>query len=300
MNTPEWPSFSTEPGVYHDTISTNINGQAVTQIYSGTVSGPVSFRACTISDTLDICDEKSLITISSGPPSTVIVHPNVIAEATNPQSPERYVQVGAQVMDVYANPVEYGTAVYFTLIPNDIADIEGNSTTGTPRPYHPDSVEGWAFSRILFGCYASNDVLQVVALSAGDSVSVGDTSQAFPLPIYDPYIAMGADPGNLWCNSNSCFETADSHITALLKDGGDCPVENGLIIFTALVAGSIIGPTSVYTDSTGIAETDYRIRGCEIPTPPDGVPQIETGVRAALFGYPDVEEEVSIICARPQ
>jgi len=300
MNTPEWPSFRTVSGVYHDTISTNINGQAVTQIYSGSVSGPVSIRACTVSDTLNICDEKSLITISSGPPYTVIVHPNVKAEATNPQSPERYVQVGAEVMDIYANPVEYGTAVYFTLIPNDIANIEGNSTTGTPRPYHPDSVDGWAFSRILFGCYASNDILQVVALSAGDSVSVGDTSQAFLLPIYDPYIAMGADPGNLWCVSNSCSVSDTADITALLKDGGDCPVEDGLIIFTALVAGTIIGPTSVYTDSTGIARTVYRIRGCEIPTPPDGVPQIETGVRATLFGYPDVEEEVSIICARPQ
>ncbi|UCC78471.1 MAG: hypothetical protein JSW64_09300 [Candidatus Zixiibacteriota bacterium] len=302
QGTPEWPSFRTEPGVYHDTIDTNINGQAITQIYSGTVSGAVSIRACTVPgpDPLFVCDEKSLITISSGPPYTVIVSYNVIAEATSSSSPERYVQVGALVSDFYANPVEYGTAVYFTLIPNDIAEIEGNSTTGTPRPYHPDSVEGWAFSRILFGCFASNDTLQVVALSAGDSVAVGDTSQPFPLPIYDPSISLLADPGNLWCISNSCAVSDTSFITALLKDGGDCPVEGGRIIFVALVAGSIIGPTSVYTDLTGLAETMYRIRGCEIPTPPTGVPQLETGVRATLFGYPDVEEEVSIICARPQ
>lgn len=301
--TPEWPSFRTQYGVRHDTVETNINGQAITQIYSGTVSGAVSIRACTIPlppESLFVCDEKSLITISSGPPDNVIVSYNVRAEAANPNSPERYVQVGALVSDYYANPVEYGTAVYFTLIPNDIAEIEGNSTTGTPRPYHPDSVEGWAFSRILFGCFASNDTLQVVALSAGDSVAVGDTSQQFPLPIYDPSISLLADPGNLWCVSNSCSVSDTSDITALLKDGGDCPVEGGRIIFVALVAGSIIGPTSVYTDSTGLAETMYRIRGCEIPTPPTGVPQLETGVRATLFGYPNVEEEVSIICARPQ
>ena len=139
-----------------------------------------------------------------------------------------------------------------------------------------------------------------MALSAGDSVAVGDTSQPFPLPIYDPSISLLADPGNLWCTSNSCAVSDTSDITALLKDGGDCPVDGGRIVFVALVAGTIIGPTSVYTDSTGLAETKYRIRGCEIPTPPDGVPQIETGVRASLFGYPEVEEEVSIICARPQ
>ena len=241
-----------------------------------------------------------MITISSGPPYSVVVSYNIIAEATNPNSPERFVQVGAGVWDYYANPVEYGTAVYFTLIPNDIAEIEGNSTTGTPRPYHPDSVEGWAFSRIIYGCFASNDTLQVVAMSAGDSVAVGDTSQPFPLPIYDPNISLLADPGNLWCISFSCDDSDTSDITALLKDGGDCPVENGRIVFTALVAGSIIGPTSVYTDITGLAETMYRIRGCEIPMRPDNIPQIETGVRAILFGYPNVEEEVSIICARPQ
>ncbi len=301
--TPERPSFDTEPGVYHDTMATNINGQAVVQIYSGEVSGSVSIRACTIPlppDSLFVCDEKSLITISSGPPATVIAHFNSIAEATNPQTPERYVQVAAQVMDVYANPVEYGTAVYFTLIPNNIADIEGNSITGAPRPYHLDSVEGWAFSRILFGCYAALDLIQVVATSAGDSTAVGDTSDAFPLPIYAPVISLLADPGNLWCTSNSCFVSDDSDIMALLTDGGGCPVEGGLIVFSAVVAGSIIGPTLVYTDSVGVAETIYRITGCEIPTQPSGIPMIETAVRASLFGYPDVEEEVSLTCARPQ
>jgi hypothetical protein len=300
QGTPDWPSFRTEPGVYNDTIPTNINGQAIVQIYSGRISGAVSIRACTISDTLFVCDEKSLITISSGPPYTISAHYNVIAEATNPESPERYVQVGAEVRDFYANPVEYGTAVYFTLIPNNVADIEGNSTTGTPRPYHPDSVEGWAFSRILFGCFASNDSLQVIALSAGDSVSVGDTSQRFPLPIYDPNISLGADPGNLWCGGFDCDSTDTSFITALLKDGGDCPVEGGEIRFVAVVAGTIIGPSIVFTDSTGLAETIYMIRGCEIPVQPSGIPTIETAVRAILFGYPDVEQEVTIICSRPQ
>jgi hypothetical protein len=281
IGTPERPSFDTEP--------------------SGTVSGAVSIRACTISDTLFVCDEKSLITISSGPPYTVLVSHNNIAEATNANSPERYVQVGAEVIDTFANPVEYGTAVYFTLIPNDVAEVEGNSTTGTPRlPYHPDSAEGWAFSRILFGCYAANDSLQLVALSAGDSVTVGDTSQVFVLPIYDPIISLMADPANLWCEDDSCTSTDESDITALLQDGGFCPVENGLIVFSALVAGSIIGPTSVYTDEQGIAETVYQIRGCEIPDQPSGVPQIETTVRAVLFGYPNVEADAAIVCSRPQ
>ncbi|MEE9553602.1 MAG: hypothetical protein V3W18_04825 [candidate division Zixibacteria bacterium] len=299
----EWPSFDTEWGVHHDTIETNINGRAVLQIYSGVVAGAVSIEACTIPlppDSLYVCDEKSLITISSGPPAFVSVSPTPVGEANNPDNPERYVQVGAGVWDIYANPVEYGTAVYFTLIPNDVAEIEGNSYTGGSRPYHADSVGGWAFSRIIYGCYGTFDTLQVVASSAGENGPVADTSAPFALPAYNPSIFITANPGNLRCSGPGSFNCDQSDITALLTDGGGCAVRFGRINFGALVAGAIIGPTEVITDEFGIAETEYEICGDEIPTPPDGVPRIETMVRATLFGYPDVEAVVDLVCTRPQ
>ena len=299
----EWPSFDTEWGVYYDTVETSITGEAIVQIYSGTVAGPVSIEACTIPlppDSLFVCDEKSLITISSGPPFHVEASPAPVGEATNPAYPERFVQVGAGVWDIYANPVEYGTAVYFSLIPNDIAEVEGNSYTGGARPYHPDSVDGWAFSRIIYGCYGTFDTLKLVAMSAGENGPVADTSTPFPLPAYNPNIFLGANPGNLRCDGPDDWDTADSNIRALLQDGGGCAVQYGMINFAALVAGSIIGPTEVITDENGIAETVYQIMGSEIPTPPDGIPRIETAVRAILFGYPDVEAEVNLVCTRPQ
>ncbi len=301
--TPQWPSFDTEYGVYYDTVATNINGRAVLQLYSGTKSGAVSIKACTIPlppDSLYVCNEKSLITISSGPPAFVAVSVNPGGEASNPNTPERYVQVGAGVWDVYSNPVQYGTAVYFSLDPNNIAEVEGNSYTGGARSYHPDSVNGWAFSRIIFGCFATFDTLQVIASSAGDSGEVADTSGSFALPAYAPVISLSADPGNLWCAGPNCNQTDTSLITALLTDGGGCAIQYGKIIFSALVRGFIIAPSQVYTDENGIAEALYYIRGCDIPTPPDGVPLIETGVRAILFGYPDVEAEVTLVCTRPQ
>ena len=300
----EWPSFDTEWGVYYDTVETSINGRAVVQIYSGTIAGPVAIEACTIPlppDSLFVCDEKSLITISSGPPSHVEASPAPAGEATDPAYPERFVQVGAGVWDVFANPVEYGTAVYFSLIPNDIAEVEGNSYTGGARPYHPDSADGWAFSRIIYGCYGTFDTLRLVAMSAGeDGTPVADTSTPFPLPAYNPNIFIGANPGNLRCDGDLDSDTASSDITALLQDGGGCAVQYGIINFSALNAGSIIGPTEVITDETGLALTVYQIRGSEIPDQPDGIPRIETAVRATLFGYPNVIAEVNIVCTRPQ
>ncbi|MEE8417688.1 MAG: Ig-like domain-containing protein, partial [candidate division Zixibacteria bacterium] len=242
----------------------------------------------------------SLITISSGPPFHVEVSPTPVGETTNPDNPERFVQVGAGVWDIYANPVEYGTAVHFTLIPNDIAEVEGNSYTGGARPYHPDSVFGWAFSRIIYGCYGTFDTLQVVASSGGENGPVADTSAPFALPAYNPSIFLSANPGNLRCAGPNSYQCDQADVTALLTDGGGCAIEHGQINFSALVAGAIIGPTQVITDENGIAETEYEICGDEIPTPPDGIPRIETAVRAILFGYPDVEAEVDLVCTRPQ
>lgn len=296
----EWPSFDTEWGVYFDTVETSISGDAIVQIYSGEVAGPVSIEACTIPippEYLFVCDERSLITISSGPPFHVDVSPTPAGETTNPDNPERFVQVGAGVWDVYANPVKYGTAVHFTLIPNDVAEVEGDSYTGGARPYHPDSVNGWAFSRIIYGCYGTFDTLRVVATAGGP---VADTSAPFALPAYNPSIFLSADPGNLRCAGPESYQCDQSDITALLTDGGGCAIQYGIINFAALVAGSIIGPTEVITDENGIAETEYEICGDEIPTPPDGIPRIETAVRAILFGYPDVEAEVNLVCTRPQ
>lgn len=297
----QWPSFDTEWGVYTTSVETNIQGQAVVQIYSGTVSGPVTIEACTTADTLIVCDEKSLITISSGPPAHVEASRAPVGEATNPDYPERFVQVGAWVADVYANPVEYGTAVYFTLIPQDVAEVEGNSFTGGPRsPYHPDSADGWAYSRILYGCYGTFDTLQLVAHSGGQHGSVGDTTVPFALPAFNPGIFLAANPGNLRCPGPNSTDCDSSLITALLTDGGGCAIEHGIIFFSALVAGEIVGPDQDTTDEDGIAMTIYEICGDEIPTPPDQIPRIETAVRATLFGYPDVEAEVDLVCTRPQ
>ncbi len=298
-----WPSFDTEWGVYQDTIETNLNGQAVLQIYSGTYAGAVAIEACTIPlppDSIFVCDEKSLITISSGPPAFVSVSRSPQAESEEPNYPERFLQVGAGVWDIYTNPVEYGTAVHFSLIPNNIAEVEGNSFTGGPKPYHADSVDGYAFSRIIFGCYEAFEQIQVVASSAGENGPVVDTSEVFALPPYDPGLSCTANPGNLRCDSDSQLDCDQSTIRALLTDGGGCAADNGLIYFSALVAGTIIGPLEVYTDSLGYAETIYEICGDEIPTPQNQIPRIDTSVQASLVGFPNVVAEVDLVCTRPQ
>ncbi len=303
------PSFDTNPGVYFDTVATNINGQAIVQLYSGTKSGAVSIKACTIPlppESLYVCDEKSLITISSGPPAVIAISSNFSGEASNPNTPERYCQVAALVWDQYTNPCEYGTAVYFRLIPDSLAFVEGNSYTGGARPYHPDSTEGVAYTRIVYPCFSTFNFVNVIASSAGETGEVADTSVGLSLPIFEGNLAVSANPGNLWtdnglCNctggpNNNCKDT--SNITATLTDGGGCPVEGGVINFSALVAGTIIGQTIDTTDGNGRAFTRYMIRGCEIPCGQTAC-TIETTAKGTLDQDNEVTGEVNLVCSRP-
>jgi hypothetical protein len=296
------PSFDSQFQIQHDTVATNINGQAVIQLYSGIKAGAVSIRACTIPlppDSLYVCNEKSLVTISSGPPRYISISFSYLGEAVNPNTPERYVQVGAIVGDRYSNPVQYGTAVYFSLLPSDIGDIEGDSYTGGARSYHPDSTNGVAYSRIIYSCFKTFDTVQVIASSAGDSAEIIDTSAAYPLPIFEGEIGLTAVPGALWTIDNSCNHTDTSWITATLTDGGGCPVEGGIITFTAQVAGEIIGQSVDTTDVSGHAYTIFMIRGCQIPTLQNGQSIIDAQVKAVLAQKTSVFAVVTITCTRP-
>jgi hypothetical protein len=305
-NAEQKPSFDTEPGVYFATAPTNINGQAVVQIFSGTSAGAVAIGACTIPlppESLYVCDEKSLVTISSGPPAMVRVSPNFTGFGGG-DTPERYAIVSAIVWDRYQNPVEYGTAVYFTLIPDSLAEIEGTSYTGGAKPYLADSSDGVAYSLITFPCFSTFHFIRVIASSAGESGEVADTSSDLSLPITDGVLGVYAIPGNLWTDNGLCacpggpYNCMDTtSITATLVDAGGCPISNGIIVFTALVAGQIIGQDVDTTDANGRAFTRYRIRGCEIPCDLDGC-SIETSVRATLAQDQEVFGEVNIMCSR--
>jgi hypothetical protein len=300
----EKPSFDPQSLVEHDTIPTNINGQAVIQLYSGTRPGAVSIRACTV-DTIYVCTEKAVVAIASGPPAFINILPQSQGESMG--GAERFVQVSAEVTDRYSNEVEYGTAVYFTLLPPDVALIEGTSFTGTPRPYHPDSLQGIAPTRIIYGCLATFDTVQVIACSAGDSAEVCGYSNWLSLPIFEGELSMTALPGNLWTDNDSCnchhapwFNCRDtSDITVTLRDGGGCTISGGTINFSAFGAGWIIGPQVDTTDNHGRAYTKYMIRGCDIPIQPDGLAWIEGTVHAELQDDNTVFAEINIVSRRP-
>ncbi len=293
------PSFDTQQLTQHDTVATNINGQAILQLYSGRRAGAVSIRACTVPlppESLFVCNEKSLVTISSGPPDHINFAFSSNGEA---EPPARFVQVGAVVGDRFSNDVQYGTAVYFSLIPNDRANIEGDSYTGGARQYHPDSTAGVAYTRIIYGCLATFKGIQVIASSAGDSIEVVDTSGTYTLPIFEGEIGLMANPGALWTPNQNQTSTDTAFITASLIDGGGCAIEGGIITFVAQVAGEILPPSTDTTDVNGLATCRFVIHGNQIPRLPDGRATIDAGVKATLMQKTSVFSVINITCSTP-
>jgi hypothetical protein len=308
------PSFRTEPGRYVDTVETNINGQAIVQLYSGHKSGTVSIRACTVPlppESLYVCDEKSLVTISSGQPSSISVLLTFTSSGGGGNNdPARFCQVGAEVRDRFANPVEYGTAVYFSLTPTNIAEIDGNAFVGAPHnPYMPDSNAGVAYTRITYGCYQSLDSLRVIASSAGDSGQIVDTSGTLILPIFNGQLTCQADPGNLWCDTSSCTCAGlpnhmckdTSLITVTLMDGGGCRIQGAIINFAATAGQFDRSPAVDTTDSNGQATIHFIIRGCDIPYDPNtNRAYINVEIDASESTQPaTVKCSVNVPCNRP-
>jgi hypothetical protein len=235
-----------------------------------------------------------LVTISSGPPAVIDVTWNGIGEANSTQTPERFTQVSALVWDQYTNYVQYGTSVYFSLIPDTIGFIEGSSYTGGSKPYHPDSTDGVAPTRIVYGCFSTFDTVRVVASSAGENGPVADTSGGVSLPIFNGDITLMATPGNLFIESPQTSASCTVH--CWLTDGGGCAIQGGIINFTSTVG--TLNPYRRTTNNDGYCWTIFRITVDEIPVQPDGIPHITATITAMLIQDNDVVAALDIPCAR--
>ena len=176
-----------------------------------------------------------------------------------------------------------GIEVNFEISPDTLAAINSSCYTNE---------WGMVSNKLVYPTRYCNEVIQLT-VSCG---AIVDTF-TFALPIAGAEINIDAEPQRLWAEQPGAYDT--SFISCQLVDGVGNGIRNGKILFVALVCGEICGPQWGYTDDRGYAYTEYRMRYEDIPDGNNDPNSIETGVRGALFGYPDVEAEVALHCARP-
>lgn len=194
------------------------------------------------------------------------------------------IAVGVSIYYEDYQPVPPGIAVHLEVNPDSLAAIDDTVYTS--------ALWGWAFAKLVYPAHYVSEEVQVIATCD----SVADTI-LFNLPICQGELELTANPGRLFVGQPGAYDTAT--ITCQLTNGAGIPQRNAHVLFTALVTGQICGPTSTYTDDRGFCHTQYRISYQNIPGSDSDPNYIETAVRATLFGYPDVEEEIGILCTRP-
>ncbi len=290
-------SFDPDRETNRDTVQTNIHGQAITRIYSSVRSRPVTIGACTVAlppDSLQVCNlEPLVVTVTSGPPRYINFSFSYNGEIFEPGSTERYCRIAALVSDRYQNPVS-GVWVHLDLTPDSLGRIDPDSVC-----VGCDSMPGLGYSRLYYQCYNTLKQVQVIASVQSDSGAVIDTSISVALPIYGGEIGMVLNPDSLWTPDSTCSSSDTSEISVTLVDGGGCIVEGGIVSFSAMIAGQIIGQNIDTTDADGHAYARFAIRGCDIPRQQDGRARIEAPVRAALAQKPTAFSVGTIICTRP-
>ena len=291
---PGAPSFDsaavdTVPVISSVETETNVNGQAFVNLFSGILAGPVSIKSTSL-DYGNIYKEKALITIQSGPPAHVEIGPSNIAV---PEGEALKTGVTASVWDQFTNPVECSTAVYFSLIPDDVAFIYGFAVTTGYLDENGDTVgiKGVAYTWMVYTSSETFDTVRVVA-SSGD---IADTSGPVVLALYEGQIDIWSNPGVIYVDPPPDY--GDAEVTVQLLDGLGNTISNGIIIFTTQVCGNLVGQVIDTTDIQGFAYTTFRIYGDQIPdNSPPAPPSCTAKVKAKLAGYPVVEGETDIYC----
>lgn len=186
--------------------------------------------------------------------------------------------VAAIVRDAYNNPVENGTAVYFTLDRSDIGMINPEGVTGGLFPcieLTGTPNKGVAHACLKFPTSSMTEAYAIVAF-CGDRQSTFETA----IPIVTPAnLRLGAVPGSV-----SAATGGDVTIVATLSDNFALPIQGATVAFAVDGVGTV-NPAFAATDEYGACSAALSI--------PAGVEPGKTTVKATVF-MTDIKADIDI------
>jgi hypothetical protein len=287
------------------------DGQAIVSISSGQVSGPIALKAYVYDDNgNEISAVKSNIVIHAGPPDSIELAIGDIDSGVNMGGGVWQIQCAAIINDQWGNPVDHGTAVWFSLEDPDSIGHDPSWATIQAEAYvqnenvEGDSLEGVAFTLLNYEGEHTNDSL-IVWVEVSGAVTYTD-STLVKVPIQFANIDIVATPVHVdWNQYTNNEDSLSTTIRVLITDGQNNPINNQLVHFTTTLgmpAPNVVGGDP-YTGMTGNVNGEegllYKIVWFQKYecTPPDDPPpgqSLVTITAMILGGDVSADEEVTL------
>jgi len=262
---------------YGPVVKQTTGGMASIDVNAGTKPGTVLLSI----ESGEYAAATTKVGICAGPPDSIFIG---IGEFTTNGDGTYSAGVSAIVRDMYNNPVENGTVVYFTLDRSDVGFINPESYTGADYPCL--ELSGTPIKGVSRACltYASTSTFETVGISASTSGGIIESREIwskmyYTLPIIDGEIALQAVPATL---DGTAGDSCDIFVT--VSDHYIRGIDNATIIFTLEGDGQLTSYMGI-TDNTGMPITTLVV--------PPLTEAGKTKVKAKVWMI-DVEGEIDI------
>ncbi len=280
---------------------TSVNGSAIVSVNSGSEPGTVTIQAFTFNDNGQrVSVTRSNIVIHAGPPRHVDGGIGEYDTGTNVGSGLWQVGISAIITDYWGNPVDIGTAVWFSIDDETIdwATVIAEAYVGNLNE-EGDSLQGVAFSRLIYDGSHTFELLPV-------RIECGELSETiyYELPLNSPQLEMIPLPGHLDFTQGTGYTTVTGEIQINVTDGQGSPIHGAMITLYS-TRGEFLEPDDEYvvpgeaywivqTSDYGIARARMLFHEYECPPvipPPNEVP---VDVTATIVGT-EVTDQTTVI-----
>lgn len=232
VDPPAGANLNNQP-VTDSVLVVSSGGEAQISVNSGTESGILIIRASCTKNGKWVRATKANIVIHAGPPATVIPFIGGFNTGQNMGGGLWRIVGGAVVKDIYGNPVDRGTSVFFELVDNTTnCQIGANGYVGNVS-VDDDSLDGVAYTTLSYSGIYTNDLVTIKA-STGSAIGEGVEGYAtVGLPLNDPRFEVQANPASLNFGDTSP-DWKSSEIYAVLTDGQGLDIGNQEIMLLCM------------------------------------------------------------------
>ena len=272
------------------------NGVAVVTLNPGTVAGTAAIETYVYNlQNNRISVIKSNIVFHSGPPENIEIVIGGIDSGIDMGGGVWQIEVAAIINDAWGNPVNYNTAVWFSVedpqFPGtnpDWATLEAEAYVGNENA-NGDSLEGVAFTVLNYeGSHTNDSLLIYVEVSGATSTLVEEVLVTAPLQFGQ--VDLVATPSHLDWIQGSNTGPKETTIRVLVLDGQNNPI-NGQTVYFSCPAGMPIGGIDPYIGITGVENgqsgllyKQYSFQKYECPPPPPIPGQVTYNIEVLILG----------------